>query len=174
MNAKKLRLSNTFILSYCILPESGEIFLKVIDEDYKIVHDEPKGVLGILSQACFLPVKNQPDGPGAEHYEIFPSSDKTKIRFIGKKRRRADAYSSGLSMEMPGSKDKIRIPFNMSEHELHQIADVYAYICSHALSKECKDNFFKNQLNKVKYFTRAIAYPDSRFEQISLSKPEST
>ncbi len=160
--------------SYCILPESGEIFLKVADENHKIVHDEPKGVLGILSQACFLPIKNQPHVPGAELCEIFASKDKTKIRFVGKQRRRADAYSSGLSIERPGSKDRVRIAFNVGEHELQQIADVYAYICSHAFSKECKDHFFKNQLNKVKYFTRAIAYPDSKFEQIGLSKPENT
>lgn len=160
--------------SYCILPKSGEIFLKVFDEDSKIVHDEPKGVLGILSQACFLPIKNQPYVPGAEQCEIFPSRDKTKIKFFGKRRRRADTYSSGLTIEKIGSRDRVRISFNVSEHELHQIADVYAYICSHALSEECKDNFFKKQLDKVEYFTRAIGYPDSRFEQIGLNKNKST
>ncbi len=160
--------------SYCILPESGEIFLKVIDEHHKIVHDEPKGVLGILSQACFLPIRNQPYAPGAELCEIFASRDKTKIRFIGKQRRRADAYSSGFSIERPGSKERVRITFNIGEHELQQVADVYAYTCSHALSKECRDDFFKNQLNKVKYFTRAIAYPDSKFEQVGLSKTQNT
>ena len=156
--------------AYCILPESGEIFLKVIDEDHKIVHDEPKGVLGILSQACFLPIKNQPYVPGAELCEIFASSDKTKIKFIGKQRRRADSYSSGLSIEGPENKGRARITPNVGEHELQQIADVYAYICSHALSSECKDNFFKSQLDKVKYFTRSIAYPDSKFEETGLSK----
>jgi len=160
--------------AYCILPESGEIFLKVIDKEQNIVHDEPKGVLGILSQACFFPIKNQPYVPGAELCEIFTSRDKTKIKFIGKQRRRADSYSSGLSIERPQNKGRVRITTNVSEHELQQIADVYAYICSHAISSKCTDSFFKEQLNKVKYPTRAIVYPDSKFKEIGLSKAPNT
>lgn len=160
--------------AYCILPESGEIFLKVNDKEQNIVQDEPKGVLGILSQTCFLPLKNQPYVPGAELCEIFASMDKTKIKFIGKRRRRADSYSSGLSIESPQNNGRVRITPNVGDHQLQQIADVYAYICSHALSSKCTDNFFEKQLNKVKYFTRAIAYPDSKFEEIGLSKTSNT
>jgi hypothetical protein len=158
--------------AYCNLPKSEEIFLK--GKGAIVVHDEPKGVLGVLSQACFLPIKNQPYIPGPEQYEIFSSRDETKINFIGRQRRRADAYSSGISIEMERNKGRVRIPFNVGEHELQQVADVYAYICSHALSKECKDDFFRNQLNKVRYSTQAIGFPDSRFEEAGLSRTNNT
>ena len=70
----------------------------------------------------------------------------------------------------PINNGMVRVTPKISEQKLQQVADVYAYICSHALSKKCKDNFFQAQLKKVKYFTRSVFYPDSKFEEIGIPK----
>jgi hypothetical protein len=43
-------------------------------------------VLGILSQSCLCPMKNEPYVPTPEQCEIYASIDKTRIKFIGKKK----------------------------------------------------------------------------------------
>ena len=160
--------------AYCKYHESGKIFLDVIDKESRQVRDEPKGILGLLSQNCFTPVRNQPHVPGPEQCEIYASVDKTKIKFIGKGRQRADKYSSGMSFVKGPNNQKVKLKPHIEDHRLQEIADVYAYICSHALSSKCKDDFFKKQLKRVKFFTEAIFYPDSKFEEIGLSKTPKT
>ena len=68
--------------AYCEVPETGKIFLDVIDKEEKKVHDEPKGILSLLSGSCFTPRK-EVQAPGIEQCEIFASEDNTKIRFLG-------------------------------------------------------------------------------------------
>lgn len=160
--------------AYCEVPETGKIFLDVIDKEEKKVHDEPKGILSLLSGSCFTPRKDVVQALGIEQCEIFASEDKTKIRFLGKDRRRADRYLSAMAFEDKKNQTKKHLRPHVKDHFLQQVADVYAYVCSHALSKNCEDAFFKEQLDKVKYPTRAKCFPDSQFEELGILKKETT
>ena len=150
--------------AHCKVPDDGRVFLDVLDVEEKRVRDEPKGILGILSGGCFTPNNDAIQAPGIELCEIFASEDSTKIRFIGKGRRRADSYLSTMAFEDKKTKLKKHLRPHIKEHVLQQMADVYAYICSHALSEQCEDDFFKEQLANIKYYTSAECIPDSQFE----------
>jgi hypothetical protein len=80
-----------------------------------------------------------------------------------KEKKRADSYSSGLTFKRSFYPDGLKVTPFIKEHSLQQIADIYAYICSHAISKKCPEIFFKDQLSKVKYWTSVTMFPDSSF-----------
>lgn len=160
--------------AYCKVPKTGKFFLDVIDKEEKKVHFDPKGILSLLSGTCFTPTKDVVQAPGIEQCEIFASKDTTKINFLGKGRRRADRYLSAMAFDDKKSQTKKHLRPHVKNHFLQQVADVYAYVCSHALSKNCEDAFFKEQLDKVKYYTRAECFPDSKFEELGIPKKETT
>lgn len=157
---------------YSIVEDPNTYFLKPKMERDDVIKYNPKGVLGILSQSCLCPMKNEPYVPTPEQCEIYASIDKTRIKFIGKKKKRADSYSSGLTFKKSFYPDGLKVTPFIKEHSLQQIADIYAYICSHAISKKCPETFFKDQLSKVKYWTSVTMFPDSSFVSFPQKRPE--
>ena len=127
------------------------------DKDELIFHDDPKAIMALASQACLLPNSKTPHAPKRENIEVFLSQDKTKINFIGNNRTRADRAGSYCNF-FEKSSPPLRIL--ESDHPLQQVADIYAYTCSHALSRQCDTNFFKIQLKKVKYWTSSESRTD--------------
>lgn len=141
--------------SYCRVDELIDYSEIYPDDEELIFHYDPKAILGSLSQSCFLPHKGDMSLPLAEDIEIFTSSDKTKVKFVNNKKRRADRLCSGFTAVGTREKKTVKLVPTVVEKEcsLLQVADVFAYICSHALSKKCETPFFKMQLEKVKYWS---------------------
>jgi hypothetical protein len=125
-----------------------------------VLPNEPKGVLGILMQACFAVSADGSEGPSASECEIFVSADRTKIRFLGTKRYQAHRGYSGFSdVDAPTGQVFHIEPHVISddkwpEQPLLQVADVFAYICSHA-DPELQGEGFFTQLLKSMYWSRA-------------------
>ena len=125
-----------------------------------ILPSEPKGVIGLLMQACFAVAADGGEGPAASESEVFVSADPTKIRFLGDKRYQAHRGYGGFSDvdSPPGQVFDIRphiVTANRwKEQPLLQVADVLAYICSHADPLLNRDDFF-TRLLKGMYWSRA-------------------
>jgi hypothetical protein len=125
-----------------------------------VLPNEPKGVLGVLMQACFAVPADGSQGPSASESEIFVSADRTKIRFFGNKRYQAHRGYSGFSdVDAPTGQvfhiEPHVIPDDRwPDHPLLQVADVFAYICSHA-DPELHGKEFFTQLLKTMYWSRA-------------------
>lgn len=118
-----------------------------------------KGILGLLMQLCFAVPPDGKKGPPSTKCQIFASEDYTKIHFIGPRRSRADHCFKGFSdIGAPlGYAFKLNpVILKSGGAILFQVADIFSYICSHALSKKCKDSFFKDALNQIRYKTSGV------------------
>jgi len=126
------------------------------------IHLKRKGLLGLLMQSCFLIPSDGSKGPPASQCQIIISEEKTKTRFLGQQKRKAHRWATGFSdVGAPDGKVfKIEPTVaKANDHELLQVADVLAYICSHAISGEDSQAFFKRQLGRIKYWTRSVLPP---------------
>lgn len=115
------------------------------------VSEEPKGLLGTLAIACFPLDPSGAFGPSAAQCEIYASEDKTKISFIGEGRTRADSLYSGF---LDGGSDDALFQLNAhlvaaDADPLLQLADIAAYVCSHAASSAEDDRFWREQCARV-------------------------
>jgi len=127
----------------------------------KTVQAEPKGILSMLMQLCFAVGPDGKHGPQASNCQIYVSEDKTKIKFIGEKRTRADSLYFGSSVGTsndPANKIEPMID-ESSNRAMFQIADIYAYCTSHARCNEYRGTFFKEQLSLIKYWSNATFVP---------------
>ncbi|MEW6068645.1 MAG: hypothetical protein AB1610_10195 [Nitrospirota bacterium] len=139
----------------------GKITLKHVSDDSTIdmpVKYDPKGFIGLLMQSCFAVSPDGREGPPASECQIYTSEDSTKISFIGKERKRADKWYSGFS-DIGARENTVfgiePIILKNSASQMLGVADIFAYLCSHAMEKQCRDTFFREQLGKIKYWSRA-------------------
>ncbi len=124
-----------------------------------------KGILGLLMQACFAVPSDGKKGPTPDKCQIIASEDYTKINFIGSRRSRADNCFKGSSDigAPPGYVFKLNpVILKSSSAILFQVADIFSYICSHALSKKCSDDFFNYALSQIRVKSSGILKLDSQ------------
>lgn len=121
---------------------------------------DPKGVLAILAQACFIVPPNGSEGPTASQCEIIVSEDRSKVQFIGPRKRRADRMYAGFSdIGAPDGQVFQLQPTSVEAtgHPLLQLADIAAYTCSHAMADRNGDNaFFRSQHDRLRYKFRKV------------------
>jgi len=125
------------------------------------VTQDPKGVLGMLAQACWA----APDtnGPRAIDCEMYASKDPTPTRFMGQQKRQAHHWIRGLStVNAPeGAWLEISPSFEPSEYApLLELADVAAYIYCHALHGRAKEPQFVELAERIRYWSRAEFHLD--------------
>lgn len=114
---------------------------------------EQKGILGVLCQGAYIAHPNGSEGPHPRECEIIISEEKTKIRFAGTQKTRADrGYSGYLDIGAPAGKVyRVRPRVVASDSvPLLQLGDLFSYLCSHARSPQCGDPFYGQQLARVK------------------------
>ncbi|MFM0071844.1 hypothetical protein PQQ86_11790 [Paraburkholderia sediminicola] len=113
------------------------------------VTPDPKGLLGMMAFSCFPLDQNGRYGPTASQCEIYVSEDKTKVSFIGEKRTRADSHYAGF-FEMGDAFGQLNANIVAANAlPLLQLADIAAYICSHAFSKTGEVHFWKEQCGRI-------------------------
>jgi Protein of unknown function (DUF3800) len=120
---------------------------------------DPKGILGMLMQSCFAVPLDGSHGPSASDCRIFVSEDSTKVEFIGERRRRADALYSGYSDvgAPPGNVFQLQPSVVKADSEpILQLADIAAYVCSHAHDATAEGRFFGEQLSRFRYWSRSV------------------
>lgn len=123
------------------------------------VQMDPKGLLGMLMQACFAVPPDGSQGPPSSQCKIFVSADSTMVKFIGPTRRRADGMYSGFSAIGAPAGQVFQLQptvVKSSTHPLLQLADIAAYICSHSLDDSDENVFFREQRSGFKYWSRAV------------------
>jgi hypothetical protein len=139
--------------SYCDFAEAEAAFTNETNTDAPIkVYPEKKGILAMLMQACFA-VEADGKAPLPHDSEIFAAADSTKIRFAGDQRRQAHNLYSGFG-DLGDPSNLYRLePRIVEAHEqpLSQVADVVAYVCSHAVASGTQHSFFTQQLQRIKY-----------------------
>jgi hypothetical protein len=113
------------------------------------INVDSKSVLALLFNVCFPVVLNKANGPSAAECEIFVSEDKTKISIVGQQRKQAHSWYSGYLETGEGlQKYKPKVVASNAD-PLLQLADIFAYLCSHAASQEKNGNFWQQQLSRV-------------------------
>lgn len=118
---------------------------------------EPKGIIGLLAHACFASNPDGSQGPTASQCEIYAAQDKTQVRFVGKGRQRADSLIRGYSdIGAPeGVIFQINPTIASSDFSpLFELADIAAYLCSHAIHTGDRESFFRDALSRVKYWAQ--------------------
>lgn len=120
---------------------------------------DPKGLLGMLMQACFAVSPDGSQGPPASECKVFVSEDSTMVEFIGAKRRRADGMYSGFSDIGAPSGQVFQLQptiVSAASQPLLQLADIAAYVCSHSVDDSPENAFFREQRDRFRYWSRAV------------------
>jgi len=131
---------------------------------FPIKYDK-KGILGLLMLVCFAVPPDGKKWPTPDKCEIFVSEDYSRIHFLGTKRSRADNYYRGISDigAPPGCVFRLNpVILKSDDATLLQVADILSYICPHAISKKCRNYFFKYALNLVRRKTSGVLNLDIR------------
>lgn len=126
---------------------------------------DPKGLLGLLMQACFAVPPDGSQGPSASDCKIVVSEDSTMVEFIGAKRQRADGMYSGFSDIGAQSGQVYQLqPSSVpaASQPVLQLADIAAYICSHSMDVSPNNAFFREQRDRFRYWSRAVFAADPR------------
>lgn len=113
---------------------------------------EPKGILGVLAQACFAVAPDGSQGPLPADCEIVIAEDRTQVKFGSVKRSQAHYLASGFSDIAAAPGEVFRIEPRIAtttEEPLLQIADIVAYASSHSRSADPAHAFFTEQLNRI-------------------------
>ena len=113
------------------------------------VRYDPKGILGLLAQTCFSSAPGSGHGPSAEELEIFIAPDSTKVKFLGNARQ-AHNWARGFSDMGTGAVLEVIPNVGGCPKGLFEIADVIAYMCSHAAHGKAEQPFFHELLASVK------------------------
>lgn len=131
-------------------------------------HDErifptKKGLLGLLAQLAIQNPSRRDGCPTVSQCEVIVSRESTKVRFLGDRRRQAHAWASGYSDVGAPDGSVFHIEPRVAEAddvELLQLADVVAYIASHAMSGRAEQGFHARQFDRIQRKHRAILPPD--------------
>jgi len=127
------------------------------------VRVDPKGLLGMLMQACFAVPLDGSQGPPPSQCKIFVSEDSTMVKFIGPKRRRADGMYSGFSDIGAPDNHVFQLQpaiVKASSPPVLQLADIAAYICSNSADYTDENAFFREQRSRLSYWSRAVFAAD--------------
>jgi hypothetical protein len=119
------------------------------------VNADSKGFLSMLMQASLMPNPG-PHVPALTDCEIIVAEDYTKVGFIGPGRKRADRMYNGFSDIGAPEGGVFQLNPTVLKAEgapLLQLADIAAYICSHAADAAAPRNFFREQLSLVRRWT---------------------
>jgi len=128
----------------------GTITLEGGDSPVEVpVRYDPKGILGVLAQTCFASAPGAGHGPSVEELEIFIAPDSTKVKFLGGARQ-AHNWARGFSDMGTGIVHEVTPNIGGCAKELFEIADVIAYMCSHAAHGKAAQPFFYGLLSSVK------------------------
>lgn len=121
----------------------------------KPVSADPKALLGMLAVACFPTGQRSPYGPTAAQCEVFVSEDKTKLAFIGDRRLRADSLYSGF-YDMGNVAGQLNAKIVAADvMPLMQLADIAAYLCSHAAgTTPDESDFWVKQRDRIRHWFR--------------------
>ena len=131
------------------------------------VNADPKGILTLLAQACFAVPPDGSEGPTASQCQIVVSGERTMVRFVGRTRKRADLMYSGFSdIGAPDGQAFQLDPtiVDAADAPLLQLADVAAYICSHAWKVDAESAFFKQQHAHLRHWLRKIIVADANHD----------
>jgi hypothetical protein len=128
---------------------------------------DPKGVIGQLAQACFAVSPDGRHGPPANQCEIFVAKDETKVKLFGEKKSKAHRTYSGFSDIGAQTGTVFSIEPTVAapnECDMLEYADVAAYLTSHASSKATGHEFFREQLDRVRFWSRGTWAPNHPVE----------
>lgn len=130
--------------------DAGSIVLEGADTTVEVpVKFDVKGILGMLAQ---MGLASQPGGkvPNVDQMEVYVAPDSTKVKFLGDKARQAHYWAQGFN-DM-GTRSVFYTTPNIGgcPLELFEIADVIAYMCSHAAHGKVEQPFFHGLLCSVR------------------------
>lgn len=159
---------NDVILRFAAAPLS--FFEKIFTPEFEMTHTvdgttkkfpakaDPKAILGFLMNACCVDVLGNIQAPKIADCEIIAAEEETKTELlIGKERKRADRHYQGFSDVGAPTGMVFQLQPNISttsKAPILQLADIAAYICSHAFRNSPEDAFFGTQLSRVKKWIR--------------------
>ena len=151
------------IFNFTQIPEDGNILPKNLEISGEKIHGDHRSLIHMLGASCFVPFLLL-DGKylTLKDMEVFVSQESTKVKTIGNSRRQAQYLSE---MMIPttkpiqkGSYARLKPHYVLTRDNMFcQIADVIAYVLSHALSAKCKDMVYKKQYKSIKYVYQAPA-----------------
>lgn len=127
------------------------------------VSADPKGILGLLAQACWTYTGNL-NGPKAADCQIYVSRDETKTRFIGEQKKQAHNWTVGLStVEAPDDCwYEIKPALDFGEYgPMFELADIAAYIFCHALHGKRKQLKFVELAERITWWSRSEFHLDA-------------
>lgn len=129
--------------------DSGSIVLEGGGTTVEVpVKFDVKGILGLLAQMGLA----SPGGkvPNVEQMEVYVASDSTKVKFLGDKARQAHYWAKGFNDMGTGAVLYTAPNIGGCPSELFEIADVIAYMCSHAAHGKAEQPFFHELLSSVR------------------------
>jgi hypothetical protein len=130
--------------------DSGSIVLESGGTTVEVpVKFDVKGILGLLAQ---MSLASQLGGkvPNVEQMEVFVALDSTKVKFLGDKARQAHYWARGFNDMGTGPVLYTAPNIGGCASELFEIADVIAYMCSHAAHGKAEQPFFHELLSSVR------------------------
>ncbi|MCR8931102.1 MULTISPECIES: hypothetical protein [Pseudomonas] len=116
------------------------------------VQYDPKGMLGLLAQICFVDAKAVL-GVGVDDIEIYLASDQTKVKFLGHAKRQAHHWAHGMIDVGASSGLVVRVKPEIGDGgypELLELADFVAYTACHAVLGKESEPFYFGLLSQVK------------------------
>lgn len=116
------------------------------------VNVNPKALLGLMMQTCFLDVGGKNEVTRS-NCRILVAEEPSRVRFIGREKFKVHGMHTTYSMGLPSGEDfKIQPEVAAaSSHPLFQLADIAAYICSHSLDNSPKNSFFRGLRRKFRH-----------------------
>ncbi|MGN6580165.1 MAG: hypothetical protein ACTHJ1_09285 [Bordetella sp.] len=121
------------------------------------MHSDPKGMLGMLAQMCWGPASND-QGPLATDCDIYASKDKTKARLFGDERKQAHNWIPGYTTAGAPPEKIFHIAPSTEAGDLSiffELADVSAYVLSHALQGVEAEPLFHELGKSILYWSRS-------------------
>lgn len=151
------------LYNYQLVPKAGNVYPDDLEIQGEKIHGDRKALAHILASSCFCPfIQYNGEYLTLRHFEVYVSQDKTKVKTVGNRKRQAQFLSElRIPTTFPVQKGcyaRLKPHYVPTDQFLLcQIADVYAYVLSHALSKNCKNPNFKKQMRRIKNIYRAPA-----------------
>jgi len=116
------------------------------------VQYDPKGMLGLLAQICFVDSKAVL-GVSVEDIEIYLASDQTKVKFLGHSKRQAHHWAHGM-IDMEGMSGlAVRVKPEIGDGgypELLELADFVAYTACHAVLGKTLEPLYFELLSQIR------------------------
>lgn len=149
--------------NFSMVPEDGKIYPDSLEIAGKKIHGEHKAIVHQIGASCFVPfVQLNGKFITLKDIEVFVSQETTRVKTVGASERQAQYMSE---MRIPttypvqsGHYARLKPHYVFTrDHICCQIADVIAYVFSHALSKKCKNPLFRKQMRNVQHKYRAPA-----------------